>query len=164
MQKTHILLLDDEKELANVMKERLELAGYAVTACYDAKQALKQVQNKEYDVAVIDLILHDADGITVMTRIKMIKPLIECIVLSGQGTLKMAVEAMKQGAFEFLEKPYDHNIVTQTIDKACARKRDQENRILRAAQKVNSMLERAMTGATFAQAGLFDTAKNAMKK
>jgi len=158
--KARILLVDDEKELIDVIKERLELDGYTVTACYDANQALKEVQTQKYDVAVIDLILQDADGITVMTRMKVIKPLIECVVLSGQGTLKMAVEAMKQGAFEFLEKPCDHEIFTQTIDMACDRKRDQENRILRAAQRVYSRFERAMVGATFAQAGQFETAKD----
>jgi DNA-binding NtrC family response regulator len=130
-----------------------------VTACYDVGRALKEVQTHEYDVAVIDLIMQDAYGITAMTRMKIIKPLLECVVLSGQGTLKMAVEAMKQGAFEFLEKPCDHEVFTQIIDEACARKREHEHRILRAAQKVYSKIERAMVGATFAQAGEFGTAR-----
>jgi DNA-binding NtrC family response regulator len=130
-----------------------------VTVCYDVGRALKEVQTHEYDVAVIDLIMQDADGITAMTRMKIIKPLLECVVLSGQGTLKMAVEAMKQGAFEFLEKPCDHEVFTQIIDEACARKREHEHRILRAAQKVYSKIERAMVGATFAQAGEFGTAQ-----
>jgi two-component system response regulator CpxR len=157
--KTKVLLVDDEKDFIDVIKERLELSDYMVTACYDVEQALTEVQTQEYDVAVIDLILQDADGITAMTRMKIIKPLIECVVLSGQGTLKMAVEAMKQGAFEFLEKPCDHEVFTQIIDKACARKREQENRIMRAAKRVYSRIERAMVGATFAQAGQFGTAQ-----
>jgi DNA-binding NtrC family response regulator len=164
LKKTHVLLVDDEKELTDIMKERLELRGYAVTACYDADQAMEEVQAQEYDVAVIDLILKDTDGITLITRLKVIKPLIECIVLSGQGTLKMAVEAMKQGAFEFIEKPFDHKVVAQTIDLACARKRDQENRIVRAAKKVYSRLDRALAGGTFAQAGQFDTAREIIEK
>jgi DNA-binding NtrC family response regulator len=164
LKKAHVLLVDDEKDFADVMKERLELAGYTVTACYDVEQALKAVQDEEYDVAIIDLIMPDTDGITAMHRIKLIRPLMECIVLSGQGTLRMAVESMKQGAFDFLEKPCENKVVTQIIDEACARKREQDNRIHRAASKVYARLEKAMVGATFAEAGEFDTAREILRK
>jgi DNA-binding NtrC family response regulator len=164
LQKAHVLLVDDEKEFVDVMKDRLELAGYTVTACYDAEEALKIVQDKEHDVAIIDLIMPDTDGITAMHRIKIIRPLMECIVLSGQGTLRMAVESMKQGAFDFLEKPCELNVVTQIIDEACARKREHDNRIRRAANKVYSRLEKALVGATFAQAGQFDTAREILRE
>jgi FixJ family two-component response regulator len=76
----------------------------------------------------------------------------------------MAVEAMKQGAFEFLEKPCDHKFVTQIIDEAYARKHEQDKRILRAARKVSSRLEQAMVGVTYAQAGQLDTAQEILKK
>ena len=164
MQKAHVLLVDDEKDFIDVMKERLELDGYTATAFYEVDQALKEAQAEEYDVAIIDLVMKDTDGITAMQRIKIISPLMECIVLSGQGTLRIAVEAMKQGAFEFLEKPCDHKLVTQIIDEACARKHEQDHRILKAARKVYSRLEQAMVEATFAQAGQFDTAKGVLKK
>ena len=164
MRKARMLLIDDEKDFINTMKERLLLYGYTVTACYDAEQALKEVQSKEYDVAIIDLILHDMDGLTAMHRLKIIRPLMECIVLSGQGTLKMAVEAMKQGAFDFLEKPCDYKLVTRIIDEAFDRKQAQDHRILMAAKKVYSNIERAMVGATFAEAGQFETAKEVMVK
>ena len=164
MKKAHVLFVDDEKEFVDVMKDRLELAGYNVTACYNVEQALKEVQDEEHDVAIIDLIMPDTDGITAMHRIKIIRPLMECIVLSGQGTLRMAVESMKQGAFDFLEKPCELKVVTQIIDEACARKREQDNRIRRKENKVFSRLERAMVGATFAEAGQFDTAKEILRK
>lgn len=153
MEKTHVLLVDDEKEFVDVMKERLELGGYAVTVCYDVQQAIDAVEREDHDVAIIDLILGNTDGVSVMHRIKTVKPLTECVVLSGQSTLRMAVEAMKQGAYEFLEKPCDQKRVVQVIDEACARKRDNENRIFRAAKKVYSRFEQAMVDATFAQAG-----------
>ena len=164
MQKAHILLVDDEKDFIDVMKDRLELAGYSVAACYDIGQALKEVQDKEYDVAIIDLIMPDTDGITAMHRIKIIRPLMECIVLSGQGTLRLAVESMKQGAFDFLEKPCELKVVAQTIDEAYARKQEHDNRIRKAAKKVYLRLEQAMVGATFAEAGQFDTAKEILRK
>ena len=164
MQKAHVLLVDDEKDFIDVMKERLELDGYTATACYELDQALEAVKAEAYDVAMIDLILKDTDGITAMQRIRIIRPLMECIVLSGQGTLRMAVEAMKQGAFEFLEKPCDHELVVRIIDAAYARKHEQDHRILKAARKVYSRLEQAMVESTFAQAGQFGTAKGGSKK
>ena len=164
LQKARVLLMDDEKEFIDVLKERLEIAGYTVSACYDFDQALQAVQTEAFDVALLDLVMPDTDGITAMHRIKLIKPLLECIVLSGQGTLRVAVEAMKQGAFEFLEKPCDIETVKQVIDQACARKHEHERRIDRAAKKVYERLEKAMVGATFAEAGQFDTAKQVMQK
>jgi DNA-binding NtrC family response regulator len=163
LKKARVLLLDDEKEFVDVMKDRLELAGYTVAATYNIEQAMKAVQDGEYDVAIIDLIMPDTDGITAMHRVKIISPLLECIVLSGQGTLRMAVESMKQGAFDFLEKPCEHEVVTQIIDEAYTRKQEHDHRIRRAANKVYARLERAMVGATFAQAGQFDTAKEIMQ-
>jgi DNA-binding NtrC family response regulator len=164
LQKAHVLLLDDEKDFVDVMKDRLELAGYTVTACYEIEQALEEVQEEEHDVAIIDLMMPDTDGITAMHRIKIIRPLMECIVLSGQGTLRMAVESMKQGAFDFLEKPCEHKVVTQIIDEAYARKHEHDNRIRKAANKVYSKLEQAMVGATFAEAGQIETAKEILRK
>lgn len=159
MRKAKILLLDDEKEFLSVVKERLELGGYSVTACRDVDQALQEVHDQDFDVAIIDLILDETDGITTMTRMKVIRPLTECIVLSGQGTLRLAVEAMKQGAFEFLEKPCDHERMIHVIDSARARKQDHEKRIKQAAKRVYSRIEKAMVSATFAQSGQFESAK-----
>jgi len=164
LNKARVLLLDDEKELVDVMKERLELSGYIVTACYDINNAIEKAQSEKFDVAVLDLIMPDTDGITAMIKLKMIRPLMECLVLSGQGTLKMAVESMKQGAFDFLEKPCDHEIVKEKIDQAFARKQEQDKRIIKAAGKVFTKLENAIVGVTFAEAGQFDTAQEMMKK
>jgi FixJ family two-component response regulator len=71
---------------------------------------------------------------------------------------------MKQGAFEFLEKPCDHKLVTQIIDEAYAKKHAQDKRIRRAASKVFSRLEQAMVEVTFAEAGQFGTAKEVPPK
>ena len=164
MKKARVLLLDDEKEFVDVMKDRLELAGYTAIGCYDVEQALQAVQQEAFDVAIVDLVMPDTDGITAMQRLRIVRPLMECIVLSGQGTLRMAVESMKQGAFDFLEKPCEQEEVTQVIDAAFARKREQDHRIRNAASKAYARLEKAMVGATYAQAGQFETAKEIMDK
>jgi DNA-binding NtrC family response regulator len=153
LQKARVLLLDDEKELLDVMKERLELAGYTVTSCYEIETALKSVKVEEYDVAILDLVMPDTDGITAMLRIKMVRPLIEILVLSGRGTLKMAVESMKQGAFDFLEKPCDHKKVMEKIDQAFAKKGEQDNRIEKASGLVYTRLEKAIVGVSYADQG-----------
>lgn len=164
MQKTRILLVDDEKDFIDTLQDRLELAGYKADVCYDGEQAIIAVQSDEYDVAVIDLILTDSDGITVMQKMKIFSPLLECIVLSGHGTLRMAVEAMKQGAYDFLEKPCDFEMVTQIIDEAFAKKQEHEHRIFKAAKRVYSKLEKAMVDATFAEAGQIKPSQDARQK
>ena len=163
MNKARVLLVDDEKEFVDIMKERLELGGYIVTGCYDIENAIEKARSEKFDVAILDLIMPNTDGITAMIKLKMIRPLIECLVLSGQGTLKMAVESMKQGAFDFLEKPCDHEIVKEKIDQAFERKLEQDKRIIKAAGKVYTRLEKAIVGVTFAQAGQFETAQEMMR-
>ena len=85
MQQVRLLLLDDEKKFIDVLYERLKLAGYSVTTCYNASDAIKEVQHSNCDAASIDLIFGDCDGITTMHRMKLIQPLMEYIVISGHG-------------------------------------------------------------------------------
>lgn len=150
MSKARVLLLDDEKEFVDAMQERLKLAGYSVTSCYDIQNALSSVKTEEYDVAIIDLAMPDTDGITAMLRLKEVRPLIEFLVLSGQSTLKMAVESMKQGAFDFLEKPCDMKLVMEKIDQSFAKKREQDIRIEKAAGLVYTRLEKTIVGVSYA--------------
>ncbi|MFH1077282.1 MAG: response regulator [Pseudomonadota bacterium] len=137
MKKPSILVIDDEKKFAEAMSERLRVAGYESTPCFSAKEAWDLVEKEDYDVVIQDLVMPEIDGIASMKQIKILKPLTEVIVLSGQATLQTAIEAMRQGSFEYLEKPCKINMVISTIQDALQRKNNHEQRIQKAIEKVN---------------------------
>ena len=134
--KTRVLVVDDEKDFAHVLAERLELQGYATDVCFGGAEAQEKVINGEYDVVVLDLMMPAPDGITTLKQIKHHKPIVEVIMLSGQATRQMAIEGMMQGAFEYLTKPCDNETMVFKINEAHRRKREQEERIRKALEEV----------------------------
>lgn len=103
----HILVVDDEEEIRNSLKEILEEEGYGVATAADAAEAMTLIQDAPYDVVLLDIWLPDRDGLDVLTDIRQLaaenRP--EVIIISGHGTIETAVRATKLGAYDFLEKP-----------------------------------------------------------
>jgi two-component system response regulator GlrR len=102
-----LLIVDDDRNLLELMKMRLESSGYAVTAAPDEDEAKKAVQEKAYDLAILDLQLVREDGITLMEEIHRLNPGMPVIILTAHGSIESAVDAMKRGAYTYLTKPFD---------------------------------------------------------
>lgn len=104
----NILIVDDDKNMLEVLKLRLEEEGYRIAATTGAHDALKSVENELFDLAVVDLKLSGKeDGIELMRDLRQIGPEMPVIILTAYGTIETAVEAMKQGAYSYLTKPFD---------------------------------------------------------
>lgn len=140
--KTRVLVVDDEKDFARLLAERLELQGYDTDLCFGGKAALEKVINGDYDVVVLDLMMPAPDGITTLKQIKHHKPIVEVIMLSGQATRETAIEGMIQGAFEYLTKPCENETMVFKINEAHRRKREQEERIRKALEEVGRIKRR----------------------
>jgi len=117
MMKDHkgkILVVDDDRNILQVIQMRLESGGYHVTKTTDAEIALKLAEQEPFDLAMIDLKLDDQDGIQLMQNIRRIIPDLPVIILTAYGTIDSAVEAMKKGAYSYLTKPFDgHELLMQ---------------------------------------------------
>jgi DNA-binding NtrC family response regulator len=137
--KGNILVVDDEREFARMLAERLQLKGYTANACFDGVEALERVQTNDYDVIILDVIMPEPDGIATLGKIKKYNPIIEVIMLSGQATLEVAVAGLKRGAFEYLKKPCEDRIMVTKINEALKRKQDQEERIRLAIEDVKTI-------------------------
>lgn len=113
-----ILVIDDERAIRNSLKDILEYEKHEITLAEDAKQALGLLEENEYDVVLCDIKMPDIDGIEVLD--KTINQGIDTrfIMISGHGTVDTAVEAIKKGAFDFIEKPLDLNRLLITIKNA----------------------------------------------
>lgn len=113
-----VLLVDDEEEFIELMSQRLETRGLKVVAVTSGEEALAMAEDRNFDVAVVDLAMPGIDGIETLRRIKEKRPDIEVIMLTGQATVQGGINAMKHGSIDFLEKPVDLNILMDKIHQA----------------------------------------------
>jgi two-component system, cell cycle sensor histidine kinase and response regulator CckA len=105
-QSGNILVVDDEVELKNVLVEALVSQGYRTTGLPSGVEALAAIRTGAFDVVLTDLMMPGMDGVTLIQKALQIDPHLVCIVLTGQGTIQTAVEAMKTGAFDYVLKPF----------------------------------------------------------
>jgi DNA-binding NtrC family response regulator len=116
--KARVLLVDDDDVFLMMLAERLESRGLNVTTATSGESALASVEGHEYDLIVLDLAMPGFDGIETLKRIKARQPDAEIIMLSGQGSIRTSIEAMKLGACDFLQKPVDINELMSKIGEA----------------------------------------------
>lgn len=117
-----ILIVDDEKDLLELLVNRLTRKGYIVDSAESAEEALVRLKKNYYDVAVYDIRLPHMDGITLLKETKKLQQDIEVLMLTGHGTIETAIEAMKFGAFDYLTKPYNLKELELTLAKAVENK------------------------------------------
>ncbi len=136
MKPVSFLLVDDEQAFIEVMAERLRQRGYEVECAFSGKAALDRLEKEGIiDVVVLDVRMPGMDGIQTVKEIKKRHPLIEVIMLTGHATVETAVEAVKQGAMDYLEKPCDPDDLIAKAQKAAQRKKDREARLFDARTK-----------------------------
>jgi PAS domain S-box-containing protein len=127
-----ILVVDDEIELASILCEMLQQQGYEALSFNNGKDALKALKKNDFDLLLTDLMMPDMDGITLLNAGLEIDPNLVGIIMTGQGTVRTAVDAMKTGAFDYILKPFKANIILATLSRAMAvRKLKEENIELR---------------------------------
>jgi DNA-binding NtrC family response regulator len=126
--KARLLIVDDEEQFVEALSERLSMRDYDVTTSLTGEDAIEKMKNFNFDVVILDVRLPGIDGADVLREIKNLKPLTEVIMLTGHGTVEMAIAGMKLGAFDILMKPCETEDLTVKIDKAHDRKAEQEDR------------------------------------
>ncbi len=115
---TRLLLVDDEKEFVQTLSERLKLRQFQSEIAYSGKEALEVTEKENTDVMILDLKMPGIDGLEVLKKVKETKPHIEVIILTGHGSEQDKKKCMDLGAFAYLEKPTDINLLTDTMKKA----------------------------------------------
>ncbi len=115
-----ILIVDDNSDIRNILKELINDAGYKTRVAANYNQALSEIDKKMPDVAILDVKLDkgDNDGIDLLTHLKLKNKDVPVIVITGHANIEMAVNALKQGAFEFIEKPFDQTRLLNFIKRA----------------------------------------------
>nr|WP_321258684.1 response regulator [uncultured Pseudodesulfovibrio sp.] len=113
-----VLLVDDEREFVQTLSERLMMRDMGSAVVYDGESALNLVQEDEPEVMILDLKMPGIDGIEVLRRVKSEHPNIQVIILTGHGSEKDRQICMELGAFAYLHKPVDIDVLSETLKAA----------------------------------------------
>lgn len=114
----NILVIDDERAIRNTLKEILEYEKYSVEVAENGPEGLEKIKLNNFDIVLCDIKMPDMDGIEVLKEIKKLETEAQVLMISGHGNIDTAVDAIKQGAFDFIEKPLDLNRLLITIRNA----------------------------------------------
>src|SRR4030067_498925 len=131
-----ILVVDDDQNLLELLKMRLESANYEVLTASREGDALEAVKGKVFDLSIVDLQLAHRDGISLMEEFHLILPEMPVIILTAYGTIESAVEAMRRGAYSYLTKPFDPRDLLLQIDRAM-----ENRRLTSEIQRLKGLLE-----------------------
>jgi len=115
---SRILVIDDEQSIRNSLKEVLEYEKYEVDLATEGREGLEMFEKNKYDVVLCDIKMPKMDGIEVLEEIFEQTTDVPIIMISGHGNIDTAVESIKKGAYDFIEKPLDLNRLLITIKNA----------------------------------------------
>jgi DNA-binding NtrC family response regulator len=146
-----VLLVDDEQEFIETLSERLKMRDLDAKMALDGEQALESVQDEEPDVMLLDLKMPGMDGMEVLRQVKKAFPNVQVVMLTGHGSDKHEEQALRLGAYAYLQKPVDLEGLVTTLRDAFK-------------NKVARKFEAGMMAATFAEAGEVETAREILDK
>ncbi len=133
MKKPSILLIDDDNSLRRVVEFSLSESGYRVQAAAGGEEGLRLFEKGSFDAVITDITMPGMSGMEVLAKVREQDQTVPVVVITAYGTIESAVEAMKQGAFDYITKPFNRDELRITLDKALKMRRlERENVDLRA--------------------------------
>ncbi len=147
MQKKRVLVIDDERIVLDSVAKILKEENFDVDVTLSGRQGVEWAIAKGYDIVLTDLRMPDIGGMRVLREVKRAKPAIPVVMITGFGSVKSAVQAMKLGAAEYLEKPFDPDALVKVVQKALhiAATTPPEDQRLIHKEEILKVLERAAT-------------------
>jgi DNA-binding NtrC family response regulator len=116
--KAKILVIDDEEDMLSGCRKILEAHGHSPVTVSNGKRALQILSSEDFDIILCDLLMPEVDGMQILDHVQKNYPATPVVIFSAYGTIDRAVSAMKAGAFDFIEKPFDTQHVNLVIEKA----------------------------------------------
>jgi len=118
MAEYRVLLVDDEEEFVSALSERLMLRGIEVDSALNGEEALGRMEEKEFEVVILDVMMPGLSGLEVLRQIKSTHPSTQVILLTGHGATREGIEGMRLGAFDYLIKPVDIEEMLEKMKEA----------------------------------------------
>jgi two-component system, NtrC family, sensor kinase len=113
-----ILVVDDEEAIRMAVVRVLGQKGYVLRAAQNADEALRYIEESEFDLVILDIGMPSVDGLALLTQIKSRAPRTEAVMLSARGSIEIAMRSVQAGAFDFIEKPYQNEKLVHTVERA----------------------------------------------
>jgi len=132
----NVLLVDDEVPFVETMTKRLTKRDLDVSTAFNGQEALDKLEkSRSIEVVILDVKMPGMDGLETLEKIRKKYPLVEVVMLTGHATVESAIDGMKLGAFDYLMKPCDMDILISKVGEAAKKKRSHEDKIIEARIK-----------------------------
>src|SRR6185369_11838009 len=135
MSLTRILVADDEESMRWVLSKALKRKGFNVDLAHDGRQALSLIQENNYDLAILDIKMPGISGLDLLDRVRELKSELLVVIMTAEASMKNAVEAMKRGAYDYITKPFDLDVIDAIIEKV-ERARDVAGQVVTLKQEL----------------------------
>ena len=112
-----ILVADDEESMRWVLSKALKRKGFSVDLAHDGRQALALIQDNSYDLAILDIKMPGINGLDLLDKVCELKKELLVVIMTAEASMKNAVEAMKRGAYDYITKPFDLDVIDAIIEK-----------------------------------------------
>jgi len=124
-----ILIVDDEKNIRLTLSQSLEALGVEIDTAVDGEGALAKLKERDFGLILLDIRMPGMDGMEVLRQVRKIRPDIRVIMITAYGTIESAVEAMKLGAVDFLQKPFDPEEIRELASRVMDREKLDEQKL-----------------------------------
>jgi signal transduction histidine kinase len=156
-----VLIVDDEEAVAYTLSEILATEGYEVATATSVVEAFGRIDERHFDAAVVDLNVGEESGLTVLNRLRERSPFTAAVLLTGFGSLETAVQAMRQGAFDYLMKPCDVDELKASLARGVGQRR--RERLAAESQRAATALTQALAAAERARDDFLTIAGHELK-
>jgi two-component system, NtrC family, nitrogen regulation response regulator GlnG len=158
MQLNRILVADDEESMRWVLSKALKKKGFNVDLAKDGDEALALIQSSTYDLAILDIKMPGLSGLDLLDRIRELKSELLVVIMTAEASMKNAVEAMKRGAYDYITKPFDLDVIDAIIEKIeKAREMTSQVSLLKEELKDRYQLEKTIIGNSPAMREIYKT-------
>jgi len=155
--KARILAVDDEEVILGSFRKILVLDGYSVDTVESGKEALGLIQKHHYDFVFTDLKMPEMDGVDVAKGVKHLRPDIDVIIITGYATVETAVECMKYGAMDYMQKPFTEDELLENVNKFVVKRNSNIEKLLKPRVQITHLTanESSMPDEYFLPGGVF---------
>lgn len=136
MKNFKVLFIDDDQQILSIVEQFIQRWGYHVNIVSNGEQAIEAIRNDYYNVVFSDLMMPEISGLEILRQVKKLSPDSEVVIVSGYGTIESAIEAMKLGSYDFLQKPINFDRFKILIDRIIEKQElKEENQLIRSRLK-----------------------------
>jgi DNA-binding NtrC family response regulator len=130
MGNANILFVDDDRTILELVREYLTEVGYQVEVVDNGVNALEMIKDTPYEIVFTDIKMPDIDGLELLSAIKAYRPETEVIIVTGHGSMESAIQAMKFGSYDYIQKPFKFNVLKIIIDRIIEEKKLKQEKVI----------------------------------